>query len=85
MYELYVAKIFKEKYAANKIKYEKGEKISCGHNVHYCAEIAGGYEKVLNYLLEKRKNFFGNCAAQEDIVVLNSFDGAIHGITNKKQ
>ena len=28
---------------------------------------------------------FGNCAAQEDIVVLNSFDGAIHGITNKKQ
>ena len=33
----------------------------------------------------KRQTLFGTCAAEEDLVVLNSFDGAIHGITNKKQ
>ena len=58
MYDPYVSKTIKEKFVANKIKYEKGEKISFGHDAHYFAELAGGYEKVLNWLLEKRKNFF---------------------------
>ena len=85
VYEPYVAKTFKEKYAVNKIKHEKGDKIVCGHDVNYFAEIAGGYPKVLDCLLEKRRTLFRNCGAQEDLVVLNSFDGAIHGVTNKKQ
>ena len=48
-------------------------------------KIDGGYEKVVNSLLEKKKVLLEKSAVQEDFVVLNSFDGAICGITNKKQ
>ena len=38
VYEPYAAKTYKEKYADNKIKFEKGKVFCCGHNVHFFCE-----------------------------------------------
>ena len=82
-YEEVVAKNVAEQLEDNRMKHERGDEIIVGHDVHYCAELVGGFECVLKMLLQKKDVLF-NCVDNCNFVVLDSFDGAVHEITDKK-
>ena len=84
-YEPFVNKSLQEMMVFNRIKYEKGEKVIVGHDTAYFAGIGGGYGAHLTMLSEKLDVMLGGDGREDDLIAINSFDGAVHGLSEKKQ
>ena len=85
-YEPVIEPTQEERMAANAIKLEKGEKVVVGHTDVKYAALEGDFCQVINHLRNKEcKVTKGDPSILKDgLIVINSFDGAVHGETEKK-
>ena len=85
VYEEQEALTVTERFAKQEKKYKDGEKIVVGASTIYFAEIAGGYEKQVSLLINKFIVVMGDKDKTSDcLALINCFDGALHGVTDKK-
>ena len=74
-----------ERFLKHEEKFKKGEQITVGADTNYFAELAGGYEEQMGYVVKKLGMFLGKDDNAYDVLIaINCYDGAQHGITEKK-
>ena len=84
-YEETVPQTITERFLKHEEKFKKGEEIIVGADRIYFAELAGGYEKQLHYVVKKLGMVMGKEDNPSDVLIaINCYDGAQHGITEKK-
>ena len=74
-----------ERFEKQEKKFKEGENIVIGDDTIYFIELCGGYEMQVSLLTKK----FGVVMSKKDktsdsLVLINYFDGALHGVTKKK-
>ena len=87
MYEEKAKLTLEERMHENAIKQEKGEKFIVVHTDVMYAELKGGFGDYITHLRNKLCKLAqaDTAIVKDDLIVINSFDGAIHGETGKKQ
>ena len=84
-YEETVPQTITERFLKHEEKFKKGEEIIVGADRIYFAELAGGYEKQLHYVVKKLGMVMGKEDNPSDVLIaINCYDGAQHRITEKK-
>ena len=73
-----------ERFLKHEKRFKKGKPIIVGTDTNYFAELAGGYEEQMGYVVKKLGTFLGKEDNASDVLIaINCYDGAQHGITEK--
>ena len=84
-YEEVVPLTMAERFVKHEEDFKKGKPVIVGADINFFAELAGGYEEQMSCAVKKLCTFMVNeDNAAEVLIGINCYDGAQHGITEKK-